>query len=95
MQRFVKAFPRVCPELNVVCCHGGDPGQRGDEQGRWGKPHGGWIFSCVAVSIDSGGYRCVELVEVRKWVSRSAECGLVVESPIRRARCSLNSLGEN
>lgn len=35
-----------------MCCHGGDPGQRGDEQGRWREPHGGWIFSCVAISID-------------------------------------------
>lgn len=41
MQRFVEAFPRVCLELDVVCCHGGDPAQRGDEQGRWGEPHGG------------------------------------------------------
>jgi len=41
MQRFVEAFSRVCPKLDVVCCHGGDPGQRCDEQGRWGEPHGG------------------------------------------------------
>ena len=41
MQIFVEAFPRVRLELDVVCCHGGDPAQRGDEQGRWGEPHGG------------------------------------------------------